>query len=189
MEKKICVIYTETTGLHQTTKDVSKKELFNFARLVVLNYEIGYVQGKLFVQEKKVRMIVRPRNMVIPKDTEQFHGITQEYAMENGTDPMEIINTFKTDIKKVNVIVSHNIEFHLKTILAEAVRYNIMIDFADYIIIDTISFYHDYGFIKLKDLAIKLFANKQIPEDKVEMIKMVFLKLYKKFEKSIKKVE
>jgi hypothetical protein len=185
MEKKICIIYTETTGLHQTTKDVTKKELFNFARLVVLNYEIGYVQDKHFIQEKKVRMIVKPRNMVIPKDTEQFHGITQEYAIENGTDPMEIINIFKSDIKKVNVIVSHNIDFHLKTILAEAVRYNIFVDISKYIIIDTINFYHDYGFLKLEDLATRLKINHE-EYDKLDLIIIVFFKLYKKYQKSLK---
>jgi hypothetical protein len=42
MYKRLCFIYTETTGLHQTNKDVSKKELFNYARMVTLNYIIGY---------------------------------------------------------------------------------------------------------------------------------------------------
>jgi hypothetical protein len=40
--KKICFMYTDTNGLHELNEDVSKKNLFGFARLVSLNYEIEY---------------------------------------------------------------------------------------------------------------------------------------------------
>jgi hypothetical protein len=186
MYKKICFIYTETTGLHQTNKDVTKKELFNYARMVSLNYIIGYIKNNDFIEEKRIRTIVCPRAMYIPKDTEQFHGITQEYALVNGVNPDVIIKKLKNDIMTVDVIVSHNVDFHLRTILAEAVRYNIMLDFSSYIIIDTINFYHMDNYIKLKDLIIKLKL-KISSDDTVENIKNVFFKLYKKFEKSLKK--
>ena len=188
MQKQICFIYTETNGLHQTNEDVSKKILYNFARMVTLNYEIGYVQGKEYIIEKKVRIVVKPRCMHIPDETIQYHGITMEYAEANGTDPAEIIKTFKEDIKNVQVIVSHNVDFHLKTIIAEAVRYNILIDLSNHIVIDTISFYHSYGYMKLKDLATKLKI-KDIPDEtdkNTELIRNVFLKLYIKYEKSVK---
>jgi len=186
MYKRICFIYTETTGLHQTNKDVSKKELFNYARMVSLNYIIGYYKDKEFVEEKRVRSIVKPRAMYIPKETEQYHGISQEYALANGIDPSIIIKKLKDDIMDVNVMVSHNVDFHLRTILAEAVRYNIMLDFSSYLIIDTINFHHTDNYIKLKDLVTKLKL-KTSSDDTVENIKNVFFKLYKKFEKSLKK--
>ena len=124
--------------------------------------------------------------VLCPKETEQFHGITQDYAMVNGTNPDVIIKKLKNDIMDVNVIVSHNIDFHLRTILAEAVRYNIQVDFSPYIIIDTINFYHTDNYIKLKDLVTKLKL-KTTSDNTVENIKNVFLKLYKKFEKSLNK--
>lgn len=186
MYKRICFLYTETTGLHHTNEPVIKKKLFEFARMVTLNYEIGYLKDGVFYQEKKVRKIVKPRCMVIPKETEEFHGITQSYAETNGIDPEVIINDFKSDLKPIDVIVSHNVDFHLKTILSEGVRYNIALDFNNYIIIDTINFYHAYGFIKLKELATKL-KMKHIPTDNsnnLELIKNIFLKLYVKFSKA-----
>jgi len=185
MYKRICFIYTETTGLHQTNKDVTKKGLFNYARMVSLNYIIGYMKDNDFIEEKRVRSIVCPRAMYIPKETEQFHGITQEYAIANGVNPDIIIKKLKNDIMDVNIVVSHNVDFHLRTILAEAVRYNIIFDFSPYIIIDTINFHHTDNYIKLKDLVTKLKI-KTISDDTVENIKNVFLKLYKKFEKSLK---
>ena len=98
-----------------------------------------------------------------------------------------IINELKEDLKSVNVIVSHNVDFHIKTVQAEAVRYNLPLDFSNFIIIDTINFYHSYGFTKLKELASKLSIKNisETNENNVELIKNVFLKLYVKFQKSI----
>ena len=187
-EKRICFLYTETTGLHNTYENVSKKKLYAFARLVKLNYEIGYFKDNEFYQEKVVKEIVKPRCMVIPKETEVYHGISQELAEKKGICPEILIEKFKNDINsyKVEIIVSHNADFHIKTVLAEAIRYNIQLEFANHIIIDTISFNHDYGYIKLLDLADKLKIKNKDEKDKLELIKIAFFKLYIKFEKSIK---
>ena len=187
MNKKICFVYTETNGLHKTNDEISKKNLFWFARLIVLNYEIGTIINDEYVQDKKVRLIIKPRCMIIPDETIEFHGITYEKANKKGINPEEALNIFKLDIKDVDIIISHNIDFHLKTILSESLKYNISIDFNKILIVDTISFYHSFGFIKLKDLALKLNI-KDIPEKNkynIELIKNVFFKLYSKFQKSI----
>jgi DNA polymerase III epsilon subunit-like protein len=187
MYKRICFFYTETTGLHQVNENVSKKKLFGYARMVTLNYSIGLIKDKEFIQEKTVRQIIKPRCMIIPPETIEFHGITQEIAIKNGLDPEIAISQFKEELKTVNIMVSHNVDFHLRTILAEAVRYNISIDFSKFIIIDTISFFHNFGFVKLKDLAAKV-GIKKIPEtneSNVELISQVFFKLYAKFKKSL----
>ena len=182
MNKKICFLYTETNGLHQTTEDITKKNLFQFARLVVLNYEIGTIINDEYVLDKKIRYIIKPRSMIIPEETIQFHGITQEKAINKGTDPEEVLNIFKIDLKQVDILVSHNVDFHLKTILAESLKYNISIDFNTIIIVDTISFNHSFGFIKLKELAQKLKINEISENNKknVELIRNVFFKLYSK---------
>ena len=187
MFKRLCFIYTETTGLHQTSNNVSKKELYKFARMVSLNYEIGYMVDNKFVLENKIRMISKPRCMFIPKETEQFHGITMEIANKEGIYPNEMIMKLKEDLKDVDIIISHSVDFHFKTILAEAVRYNINLDLSKYMVIDTISFFHNYGFIKLKDLAtnLKIKDIGSTNENNTELIRKVFIKLYKKYEKSL----
>ena len=116
MNKRICFLYTETNGLHQTNNDITKKNLFCFARLVVLNYEIGTIVNDEYIQEKKIKYIIKPRCMIIPDETVEFHGITQEKANKKGIDPEEALCLFKTDLKGVDILVSHNVEFHLKTI-------------------------------------------------------------------------
>jgi len=94
MSKRLCFVYTETNGLHNYNGEVNKKKLYCYARLVSLNYEIGVFKNNQFHLEKKVKQIVRPRCMVIPQETVEYHGITQEYANANGTDPEQVITTF-----------------------------------------------------------------------------------------------
>ena len=186
MQKRLCFIYTETTGLHKTNSCVTKKELFKYARMVTLNYEIGYFNSnnkdRQFIIENKVRTIVRPRCMVIPKETEQYHNISQEIAMKEGTDPNIVISKLKKDLEKVDIIVSHSVDFHLRTILAEAVRYNINLDLSKFMIIDIMNFNENYT--KLKDLATMLKVDILLPS--IDLIKNVFIKLYRKFEKATK---
>jgi hypothetical protein len=45
----LCFLYTETNNLHEINENVTKKNLFGFARLVCLNYEIGYIENTKFV--------------------------------------------------------------------------------------------------------------------------------------------
>ena len=84
MPKKICFLYTETNGLHQLNEDVTKKNIFSFARLVCLNYIIGYRKDGKFIEEKKVREILTPKCIHFEKDAIKFHGISQDKAKENG---------------------------------------------------------------------------------------------------------
>jgi len=176
---QLCFIHTDTNNLHQTNDDVSKKNLYCFARLVKLSYEIGHMKDNKFISDKKVEHIVKPRSMYISEESIMIHGITQKDAEEKGIDPEIIINQFKDDIKKVNFIISHSIEFHLKTLIAEALRYNIMIDYNKYIIIDTMSFHHSYEYIKLKVLNKKLLNDKTT--NNIDMIRNVFFKLYSEY--------
>ena len=128
MQKKICFIHTGTNGLHKNNVDLNKKNLYCFSRLVVLNYEIGYVENKKYKELINEKIIIKPNCMYIYENTIPYHGITQEEAIDNGTDINSVLEKFKNDIKDVNVIVGHNIDFHLKTILGEYLRYNININ-------------------------------------------------------------
>jgi DNA polymerase III epsilon subunit-like protein len=185
MHKRICFIHTDTNGLHKYQGEVSKKKLYAFARLVVLNYDIGYIKDNKYYEEINENIIIKPNCMIINEDTIKFHGITNEIANDKGTDINDVLDNFKNDLKNVNVIVGHNIDFHLKTLLSEYVRYNINIDLSKYLIIDTISFYHNFGFLKLKDLAHKLLIKDINDKNNLELIRETFFKLYSKFEKSL----
>jgi len=181
--RKICVIYTETNGLHSTNEDVTKKTLPFFARLVVLNYEIGYRENNKFVSTKKVRSIIKPRCMNISDESIKIHGITMEQANLEGNEIETVLDTFSKDLSDVSIIISHNVEFHLKTIMGEFVRYNKPFTFTNFIVIDTISFYHTMSFPKLNILYDKIITKKTKKVlTNMDKIRLVFLKLYEDYE-------
>jgi len=184
--RKLCIVYTETNGLHSTNEDVTKKTLPFFARLVVLNYEIGYRENNKFVSTKKVRSIIKPRCMNISKESIKIHGITMDQANLEGNEIETVIDIFTKDLSDVSIIISHNVEFHLKTIMGEFVRYNKPFTFTNFIIIDINSFYHTMTFPKLNilyDIIITKKTKKEITN--LDKIRLVFLKLYEDYEKSI----
>jgi DNA polymerase III epsilon subunit-like protein len=185
--RKICVVYTETNGLHTTNEDVIKKNLYGFARLVVLNYEIGYKEGNKFVSIKKVRSIIKPRCMHISEDSINIHGITMEIANNEGIEIEEVLESFIKNLIDISVIVSHNVNFHLKTIMAELVRYNKPFSFSNYIIIDTISFFHNLTFPKLDNLYTTIVDTKKSKKNvqNLDKIRLCFLKLYENYEQSL----
>lgn len=185
--RKMCFIYTETNGLHSTNEDVIKKNLYSFARLVVLNYEIGHKEGNKFVSTKKVRSIIKPRCMHISEESINIHGITMEQANNEGIEIEQVLEALIKDLSDVSVIVSHNVEFHLKTIMVELIRYNKPFSFSNYIIIDTISFFHNMTFPKLDTLYTTIVDTKKSKKtvSNLDKIRLCFLRLYENYEKSL----
>jgi DNA polymerase III epsilon subunit-like protein len=185
--KKICFIHTETTGLHLLGNEkVYKKNLFGFARLVMLSWTIGYRSKNKFVKEKSEQYIIKPRCLYIDPDCTKFHGITHEIALEKGTEIESVLDKFINDIKTVDIIVSHSLEFHLKTVQAELVRYNKPIDFNKYILIDINSFKHGITPYNLPNLSKKLL-DKEITNKTMILPTIIelFIKLYNDYESKI----
>jgi len=183
--KKICFLYTDTNSLHELNEDVTKKNLFGFARLVSINYEIGYVEDNKFVSKINNRIIVKPRCMYISDESIKIHQITNEIAYETGVEIEKVLDTFLNDIKDVEILISHNIVFHLRAIQAELIRYNIQFNFKKYLIIDTINFYHQLSYPKLKDLYEKLLNKKPKKKSNLELIRKCFFTLYNQFDSTI----
>jgi len=184
--RKICVFYTETTGLHTTNEDVSKKNLYCFARLVCLNYEIGYRENKKFISTKKIRVIAKPRCLNISKESIEIHGITMDIANNEGIEIELILEDLLKDLSDVSIIISHNVKFHLDTIMAELVRYNKPFNFSNHIKIDTSYFFHKLSYPKLNILYDTLIKKKSKTNiSNLEKIRCCFFKLYEDFENSI----
>lgn len=185
--KTFCVFYTDTNGLHTTDDDVIKKNLYSFARLVAINYEIGYMENNKFVSIKKIKNIIKPRCMYITEESINIHGITQEIAMNEGIEIELALDKFVKDLSGVEILISHNVKFHLKTIMAEFIRYNKPFNFSNFIIIDTFSFFHNYSYPKLDILYNNIIEKKSKKnQTQLDMIRLCFIKLYDNYEKSIK---
>ena len=178
ISKKICFLYTDTNSLHELNENVTKKNLFGFARLVSLNYEIGHVEDNKFISKINNKFIIKPRCMYISEESIKIHKITNEIANEKGIEIEEVLNTFLNDIQNVEILVSHNIIFHLRAIQAELIRYNISFNFKKYIMIDTSSFHHKLIYPKLKDLYEYLLNKKSTNKCNLILIRKCFFSLY-----------
>jgi DNA polymerase III epsilon subunit-like protein len=125
--------------------------------------------------------------MNISEESFKIHGITMEVAEKEGLEIESVLKTFYKDLADVSIIISHNIEFHMKTLMGEFVRYNMIFTFKNFIIIDTISFYHKESYPKLEVLYEKLSVKKKSSKklSNLEMIRICFLNLYEAYETSI----
>ena len=188
MVKKVCFIHTETTGLHEYQNEkIYKKNLYGFARLVSLSWIIATRNKESeYIIEKKEKFIIKPRCMHIPEDTIQYHGISQEIALKTGTEIEDVLDKFLIDIKDVQIIVSHSLEFHLKTVLGEIIRYNKIIHLDKYILIDINSFNHKITPSTLSNIS-QVYLKKKLVDKSIviDLICDLFFKFYYDYEKSI----
>ena len=188
MTKSICFIYTITTGSHKTTDFCSKKNLYCFARLVSLKYEICTFINKKYTIQKTSNDIIIPRCMYIPDEFNILYNINQKNAISNGVEIENVLDTFIKDISDVDIIVCHNPQHHLNAIIGEAVRYNINMNLSKYLIIDISNFYGKYD--NIKESYIKLIHNDTNDIDNnidiLSMIRIIFFIIYIKFKKSLK---
>ena len=188
MSKKLCFIHTETTGLHEINNyKVYKKNLFGFARMVSFSWIIATRKEKdNFEIIKKEKFIIKPRCMNIPDDCVKYHGISQKIGLTKGTDIEVVLEKFTKDLVDVKVISSHGLDFHLRTLQAELVRYNKPVDFNKYLLLDTNSFEHGVTPSTLINIS-KVYLKKPL-DDKgivIDVICELFFKLYNDYETKI----
>ena len=183
--KTICFIYTEINddiNNYDYTEDTSKKTLFNFGRLLYINYEIGYRENDKFVSIKKEKKIVKPRCMVINNKSFNYeNNINKE-----GIEIEDLLTILIKDLINVSIIVTYDVNFNFKTILGEYIRYNKYFSFNKYINIDIKSFYHKLDNPSLEYLYLYNYPKRKKSISQLEMIKESFFKLYNDYEKSIK---
>lgn len=166
--KTICFIYTDTIGLHNTTDNVSTKNLYNFARLSGIYYSIGIINNieNKYVENKYVSNIIKP-NTIYYED--------MDLAKKNGIEGNIIIQNLKDSLKSVDIIISCDISHHLKAIQVECFRTAISIDFAKYILIDTLTFGKENQKLSLQN---NINYKNNISHEKLNDIKNIFILLY-----------
>ena len=118
----------ETSGLF--TKNANYKDLdkFNTSRLVSISWIIS--QGDSIIEQSY--FVIRPDTWKIGKESTDVHGITHEYACENGKNAIEVLNQFIIDVRRVSTIIAHNINFDETIIKSELFRLNLIDELVDF---------------------------------------------------------
>lgn len=117
----ICFIDTETSGLFPKGAKYKNLSDFDNARIVSICWVIS--QGDSIIEQSYY--VIKPDGFIINADSTAIHGITNEYALQNGQDIKEIMKRFAQSIKSVDTVVAHNISFDETIIKSEMHRHGL----------------------------------------------------------------
>lgn len=109
---------TETTGIPNDYK-APCTNTDNWSRLVQLGWLLTDAAGRILSEGNH---IVRPDGFEIPKAASDVHGITTEFALENGKPLLDVIFAFGADLNQADCVVGHNLDYDLHIVGAEYVR-------------------------------------------------------------------
>lgn len=117
---RFLIVDTETTGLENP-------------RMVQISWILCRQYMDVFEIESQHDYIVYPDGFDIPEESVKIHGITTQYAKENGIDRNIILEKFADDVEKCNYIVGHNIDFDKSVLYKEfPLNYRYSSDFGDF---------------------------------------------------------
>ena len=110
-------------------------------------------------------IIVKPENYTIPESSCNIHGISTQYALENGEERNDVFNFLDLVLSKSQSIVGHNLEFDLNVLKAEIIRTkgieNVLFNKEKPYLYDTMvrgkSIMYDLKYPKLNELYYMLF--------------------------------
>lgn len=112
---------TETTGLPKFRNINALNQRDNWPDIVSVAWSVYNTNGTLL---KSAYSVIKPDGWLIPADSIKIHGITMEYAEENGRDMREVLNELKDDMAMCESVVAHNIVFD-KNVLFNAYKWRI----------------------------------------------------------------
>lgn len=115
---KYLFLDTETNGLPKNVS-VSHVNVDNWPRLVSIAWAIVDDDKKIYEFEKRV---VKPIGFKIIKESTDVHGITTEYAEENGIHIVSVLTDFMTALSQCDAVAGHNVRFDRKVVAAELYR-------------------------------------------------------------------
>jgi DNA polymerase-3 subunit epsilon len=109
---------TETTGVPRDWK-APITNFDNWPRIVQVAWLVYDSNGN---QILKNEFIIKPNGFEIPLEASNVHGITTQYAIENGVNIEVVLLNFEKHCEKSKYLIAHNINFDSKVIGSEYLR-------------------------------------------------------------------
>jgi len=111
---------TETTGLPKT-KIISPDTLHLWPRIVQFSCIIYDTEIDTIV-ETKDNIVKMGENVIIPQDSTNIHGITNEMSSTNGIPIEKVLLEFFHHLQTVDKLIGHNISFDINMVKVELLR-------------------------------------------------------------------
>jgi DNA polymerase-3 subunit alpha len=121
----------ETTGLMTVSKtnnipeekypDYKDLEKYKKCRMV----SIGWLYMEKFEYYYEIELeninelLIIPESFIIPEKSTKIHGITNDFAMNNGKDLKSVLKKIGKKIKKCDYIIGYNVFFDINILLSE----------------------------------------------------------------------
>jgi DNA polymerase-3 subunit epsilon len=109
---------TETTGLPKQRNRSATEDPNNWPEPVSISWIV--TQDSKILRAKSY--IVKPGGWTIPEESVQIHGIPQDLAVAQGLDLNTILGEFIRDLRSVDVVVAHNLDFDKNVMTAASIR-------------------------------------------------------------------
>jgi DNA polymerase III epsilon subunit-like protein len=117
---KVLIFDTETTGLPKT-KIISPDTLDLWPYIVQISYII-YDTSINIITDDYNHIIRIPETISISNQSSSIHGITDEISRKKGVHINEILLDFFYNLKNVDMVVGHNVEFDINIVRVELLR-------------------------------------------------------------------
>lgn len=127
--KKYLIIDTETTGLPPYCKVQNSRKIASPIKYLKHWDDCRIVEFAWILYDdfgmclKKENYIIKPNNYIIPNESSNIHGITQDIAIKEGIEMEFALSMFASDLVEANYLVAHNMDFDYNVLLAEWLRY------------------------------------------------------------------
>lgn len=147
---------TETTGLPRVRTPPTLKNLHNYdtCRIVSLAAVKFSSRGR---EIASFHRIIKPEGYFVTAT--EVHGITHEYAMEQGTPFKEVFKEFIEFIGPVNTLVAHNSRFDENVLISETLRIGTALPEFNYVCTNQMHKQKLFAPIKLIDLYTNTFGH------------------------------
>ena len=124
---KILTFDTETTGL-PTERNASIISTKKWPYIVQLSYILYDTEEKMVIDYSD-NIIKLPDNIIVSKESEAIHRISNEMCKTRGIDIKIGLNDFNNVLLKSDVVIGHNISFDKRMIMVECIRYKLQQNF------------------------------------------------------------
>ena len=124
---------TETTGLPKRW-DAPVSDTDNWPRCIQIAWQLHDALGNLLDRQD---YLIQPEGFNIPYDAEKIHGISTEFAQENGIPLAEVLEKFNVALTKTKFVVGQNVGFDLNIMGAEFYRADLKTLLGELPVLDT----------------------------------------------------
>lgn len=117
---RLLVFDTETTGLPKS-RYISPDTLHQWPHIVQFSFAV-YDTSLNDIINSKDYIIKLPQDILIPNESTKIHGITNETSRQNGVYINDVLNDFFINLRNVDRLIGHNIEFDINMVKVELLR-------------------------------------------------------------------